>query len=145
MNSLMSSAPAPTAAVEGPSAPMPNSPSAGMMQGPQGPPMGGPMPPPVPPAPEQLKTARTHIGAVISGLRSLVDRPRGDLTKKDVFEAAAEMIAKGAFPTPESKQALVVQLAQMPDDEPDIRQMLGGMLLQTSHVQSAIHSMHGPG
>ena len=146
MNNLISQAPAPVAANGGMGTPAPiEAPQMppGAMQGPP----GGmpPGPPQPPPTPEQLKTARTHIGAIVNGLRDLVNKPRGDLTKKDVFDAAADMISKGAFPTPESKQDLIVHLANLPDDERGLRTAIGGLLLQTGGVQDAIHQMHGPG
>ena len=108
---------------------------------------GGPQPPPAMPnpTPQQVAEFRTHIGAVVDGLLGLVSKPVGDLTKKDAFDAAAEMIAKGAFPTPETKQDLIVQLAQLPDDEPDLRKALGATLLNVSMIRAKLHEIHGPG
>lgn len=84
------------------------------------------------PSSQEMKAARAHIDAIVSGLKGLVTRPKGDLTKKDVFDAASEMIAKGAFPTAESKQGLIGELANLPDDEMGLRKALGGLLMQTS-------------
>jgi len=144
MNNLMSQAPAPVAENGGMGTPAP-------IEAPNSPPgMGGP---PGPQgglniaglSPSQVKIGRTHIGAIVDGLMDLVNKPRGDLSKKDAFDAAAEMIAKGAFPTPESKQGLIVQLANLPDDERDLRTALGGMLLQFSEERDMLHQIHGPG
>lgn len=106
---------------------------------------GGPSLPAPPPTPDMINTARTHIGAIVSGLTGVLAKPRGELTKKDVFDAASEMIARGAFPTPESKQMLISELANLPDDEPDLRRALGTLLLQTADMKHRIHAMHGPG
>ncbi len=89
-------------------------------------------PPPSPVSPDQIKAAHTHVGAVIDGLISLANRPKGELTKKDVFDAASTMIARGAFPTPESKQDLITKLAAMPDDETGIRNAVGGFLMDVA-------------
>lgn len=97
-----------------------------------------PGPPPKPPTPQELRTARAHIDAIVAGLTGLVTKPRGELHKKDVFDAASEMIAKGAFPTPESKQQLIGELAQMPDDEMGIRKALGGLLMQAATVEQGL-------
>ncbi len=147
MNQLMSPAPGLPASPQMP----PN--STGQAQGqlmgngppvaPPGPANGIPPQMPPPPSPEEIKTLRQHVGAVVDGLRSLAAKPRGDLTKKDVFDAASEMIAKGAFPTPEAKQGLIGELAKLPDDEADLRKAIGGLLLQTSATQQAFHAMHG--
>lgn len=99
----------------------------------------------MPPNPEQIKTARTHVGAIVDGLTGVLGKAKGELTKKDVFDAASEMIAHGAFPTPESKQALIGELAKLPDDEADLRKALGALLLQSADVKHRITVMHGPG
>ena len=95
------------------------------------------------PSPDEIKMHRQHVGAIVDGLRSLAAKPRGDLTKKDVFDAASEMIAKGAFPTPEAKQILIGELAKLPEDEPDLRKAIGGLLLQTSQTQQMLHQAFG--
>lgn len=124
----------------------------GMMPGPNamqgGPPPGMPpgppgAPPGPPPSKAQIDEARQHVGAIVNGLLSLVKKPRGDLTKKDVYDAASTMIAEGAFPTPASKQELVVHLANLPDDEAGIRKFVGQFLLQTAQVQEQFHAAHG--
>lgn len=145
--SATSNAPAPQAAsATGPgmgnpmTSPEPQTAAGGMMGG------GGPPAPPVaaaapagpPPTPQQLRTARAHIDAIVHGLTGLVTKPRGELHKKDVFDAASEMIAKGAFPTSESKQQLIGELARLPDDEPGIRKALGGLLMQASAVERGL-------
>lgn len=139
----ISSAPAPQA----PSATGPGMGNPMMGPEPQGAPppqqMGAPnmAPPSVqgpPPTPAQLRTARAHIDAIVHGLTGLVTKPRGELHKKDVFDAASEMIAKGAFPTPESKQQLIGELAKMPDDEIGIRKALGSLLMQAATVEHGL-------
>src|ERR1700677_2159529 len=136
-----------------------------LMQAPQGAPQGGPsagamMPPPnammgpqqapaatpgPPPTKAQIDEARKHSNAIVSGLMSLTSKPRGELTKDDVFKEASDMISKGAFPTPSSRQALVVELAQLPDDEPGLRKALGAFLLQTSAARQHFHGVFGTG
>jgi hypothetical protein len=98
-----------------------------------------------PPSAEDIKGAHTHLKVMIADLMKLVEKPRGTLTKKDVFDAASDMIAKGAFQTPQAKQMLIAELANMPDDEPDIRKALGGFLLQALGQQDVItHAFGGP-
>ena len=80
----------------------------------------------------------------MDGLIALVSKPKGDLTKKDVFDEASTMIAKGAFPTPESKQQLITALANLPDDEMDIRKFLGKQLLALSTFRNHMHNSFGP-
>lgn len=82
------------------------------------------------PTPEDFAQARQHMTAVMQGLLDLASRPQGSISKRDLYNAAGEMIAQGAFPTPEAKQQLVAQLAQMPDDEASIRKAIGQQLLQ---------------
>lgn len=100
-----------------------------------------------PPAasPEQIADARKHSAAVVNGLSSLTSKPQGELTKQDVFGAASDMIAKGAFSTPDSKQQLVQALTQLPNDEPSLRQALGTLLLQSSANLAKLHEIHGAG
>lgn len=104
-----------------------------------------PAAPAMPPTQDQVDEARTHIGAVVDGLIKAASKPRGELTKKDVFDAASDMIANGAFPTPASKQELIVHLAKMPDDEQGLRKAIGQFLLQTSAVRSQFMKTHGEG
>lgn len=131
----------------------------GSMPPPQGAPMGGlppgammppqnamqaPQPAPAPaPTPEQIAEGRQHLNAVRESLTALAARPIGHLTKKDVFDEAATMLSKGAFSTPEAKQSLIVQLAAMPDDEPDIRKTIGRMLLHVTGVTAQFHGQYG--
>ncbi len=107
----------------------------GMPQGApaQGAPQGGAQPgqgAPQPSTPAEVAAARSHMMVMIQGLLGLAAQPKGALTKRSVFNAMGEMIAQGAFPTPQSKQQLVAQLAEMPDDEAAIRQIIGGHLLR---------------
>lgn len=69
--------------------------------------------------------------------------PKGELTKKDVFDEASEMIAHGAFPGPEEKQHLITGLAKLPNDEEGIRKVLGKQLLSLSEFQGHYHSVMG--
>lgn len=86
-------------------------------------------------SPEQIADARNHMKVVSMGLADLAERPQGSLSKRDVFNALGEMIAQGAFSTPQAKQQLVAQMAQVPDDERAIRQMIGQHLLQMGVMQ----------
>src|SRR5512146_1692207 len=103
----------------------------GMPQGPRG---GGQMQGPPAPDPAALADARNHMGVMIKGLLGLAAQPRGSLTKQSVFDAMAEMIANGAFSTPQAKQQLVAEMAQMPDDESAIRQTIGQHLLRLNEM-----------
>lgn len=107
-----------------------------------GPPQGAPEAAPAPSA-EDIGQARQHIGAIMDGLLSLSSLPKGQLTKKKVFDGASDMIAKGAFPTPEARQALIAKLADMPNDEPDIRSMIGQLLLEVAGTHGAFHQKFG--
>lgn len=104
--------------------------------------------PPVAPAyspkAEEIVGGHKAIEAAMNGLISLVSKPKGDLSKKDVFDAASGMIAHGAFSTSEAKQQLIGELANLPDDEPGIRKMLGQYLLQISEFQNHFHNAFGP-
>jgi len=102
-------------------------------------------PAPQAPDPAQLADARTHVAAMLKGLSGLAAKPPGSLSKRDVFNAAADMIAEGAFSTPQAKQQLVAEIAQMPDDESAIRQAIGGHILRLSATRQAIHQHFGPG
>jgi len=96
--------------------------------------------------PQQDEIAGGHkaVEATMDGLIKLVSLPKGDLTKKHVFDGVSEMIAKGAFPTPESKQMLIGELAKLPDDEPAIRKELGKFLLATAEFRNHMHNAFGP-
>lgn len=116
----------------------------GMMSPPNA--MQAPAPPAAPPPSQaQIIEARQHAGAVVNGLAELTAKPRGDLSKKDVFDAASDMIAKGAFPSPSSKQELIAHLAGLPEDEPGLRKALGMFLLQASANRAKLHEVHGDG
>jgi hypothetical protein len=107
-------------------------------------PMGGaPMPAPQAPDPKQIEMARVHLREEFAGLRSLVEKPT--LTKKDIFSAVSDMIAKGAFPDRSSKQNLVAEMAKLPDDEMGLRKAVGARLLQVSTMIDQLHAIHGPG
>lgn len=101
--------------------------------------------PPAPPSKAAVDEARKHSDVMVTDLAKLTAKPKGELTKKDVFEAASDMIAKGAFPTPASRQSLVVELAKLPDDEPELRKALGMILLQASANREQLYKVHGPG
>ena len=60
-----------------------------------------------------------------------------------MFDAAAEMISRGGFPTPESRQSLIVTLAGMPEDEPSLRKEVGRMRLRVAQARDAFHPVHG--
>jgi hypothetical protein len=91
----------------------------------------------------EVTDARGHLGAVMGGLLALAAKPKGSLSKQDVYNAAADMIGQGAFSTPQAKQALVAQLAQLPDDEGSIRQMVGQHLMRLAGVRQQFHSQYG--
>lgn len=99
---------------------------------------------PYQPQPEDISNGHKAVDAVMDGLIKLVSMPKGDLTKKDVFDEASTMISRGAYPTPESKQQLIGQLAKLPADEEDIRQMLGQYLLAVSTFRNHMHNAFGP-
>lgn len=96
------------------------------------------------PTRNEIEQAHQHTAVMIHGLMDLTNKPQGQLTKQDVFKTAADMIAKGAFPTPESKQQLVVEMAKMPDDEQGIRKALGQFLLGAASNQTKLHAAFGP-
>lgn len=151
MNSMMPEAPPGAAAMPPQSAPQAGAPPGAMMpppnamMGPQGAPAGAQPTPGPPPTKAQIDEARKHSNTLVHGLMSLVGKPRGELTKDDVFKEASDMIAKGAFPTPSSRQALVVELAGLPDDEPGLRKALGAHLLAVSAARQQFHGAFGKG
>lgn len=93
--------------------------------------------------PEDIARGHRVLDATMQGLIKLVSMPKGDLTKKDVFDEASAMIAHGAFPEPEDKQHLIVALASLPDDEDGIRKALGKQLVSLSQFQGQYHTVHG--
>lgn len=97
-----------------------------------------------PPNPEDIANGHKAVDATMDGLIKLVSLPKGDLTKKEVFDGVSEMIARGAFPTPESKQKLIGGLANLPDDEQGIRKLLGQMLLGVATFRNHMHNAFGP-
>lgn len=114
----------------------------GPAMGPGGP-AGAPAAPAKPPTAEQIAQARAHITPVVDGLMHLLAKPPGKLDKKAVFDAASTMISRGAFPTPESKQDLIGTLAKMPDDDLQLRKVLGELLVQTAANRAKFHAVHG--
>lgn len=103
-------------------------PPGGVPAGPQGGPQGGPAQ--AMPSPEAMRGAIEHNDIVIKGLLELLAKPTGSLSKKQVTDTAADIIAKGGFPGPEQKQALIVNLAGLKDTDKDIRADLTNMLTQ---------------
>ncbi len=95
------------------------------------------------PAPEEIAGGHRALDVTMDGLIKLVSKPKGDLTKKDVFDEASTMIAHGAFPSPESKQQLIGELAQLPDDEAGIRKILGQYLLHVAMFRDHFHNAFG--
>lgn len=81
-------------------------------------------------APDQIDAAHSQIKVVSEGLMGLASRPKGSLSKRDLYNAVGEMIAQGAFSTPEAKQQLLAQLSEIPDDEKAIRQAIGERLIR---------------
>lgn len=138
MNSFMPSGPEPSPAAPAAAPPMAQSAGPGAPFAP--PPQGQA---PDEPSPQEKGLVKQRTGAVLDGLLALVAKPRGELTKKAVFDQAADMIARGAFPTPEAKQGLIVKLANLPDDEQQLRQALGQMALQIASIHHAVHTAWG--
>lgn len=93
--------------------------------------------------PEEIAKGHKALEATLSGLIKLVSLPQGELTKKEVYDEASEMIAHGAFPGPEEKQQLIAALAGLPNDEEGIRKALGKQLLATSEFQGHYHAALG--
>lgn len=93
--------------------------------------------------PEDIAKGHKALDASITGLIKLVSMPRGELTKKDVYDEASTMISHGAFPTPEDKQSLIVALASLPDDEEGIRKALGKQLMAATDFQGKYHAAMG--
>ena len=124
---------------------MAQAPMAQPMQGqparvPQGQPMAAPQ---QAPDPAVMQEAHKHLGIVTNGLMNLIAQKPGTLTKQDVLASAADMIKDGAFPEPQGRQALITQLAQLPDDEGQIRQFLGQHLMNFAAAQTHVASTMG--
>lgn len=119
-----------------------DAPEAQMEGAPQGGPPGA-APTPQGPSPEQIAQARSHLSIVLKGLMALAAKPRGSLSKRDLYNAAGEMIADGAFGSPEAKQGLIAQLAQIPDDEAAIREAVGSQILQLAHAANTMTQRFG--
>lgn len=96
------------------------------------------------PNPNDIANGHKAVDATMDGLIKLVSTPKGDLTKKDVFDSVSDMIARGAFPTPEAKQQLIGELANLPPDEDGIRKILGKHLLAVATFRNHMHDAFGP-
>lgn len=96
------------------------------------------------PNPDDIANGHKAVDATMDGLIKLVSTPKGDLTKKDVFDSVSDMIARGAFPTPEAKQQLIGELANLPPDEDGIRKILGKHLLAVATFRNHMHDAFGP-
>jgi hypothetical protein len=107
---------------------------------------GVPQPPTQTPAPsaEEIAQSRKDVANLTKHLMALAAMPKGSLSKEAVYNAAADMIADGAFGTPQAKQGLVAELAQLPDSEPAIRAVIGQHLMFLAHAQDRIHATFGP-
>lgn len=99
--------------------------------------------PSAPQDPSDIATGHKAVDATMDGLIKLVSLPKGELTKKHVFDGASEMIARGAFPTPEARQQLIGELANLPEDEPGIRKELGKYLLGVAEFRNHMHAAFG--
>ena len=93
------------------------------------------------PSPQQIDQAHDHIDQMSQALQQLVQMPK--LTKQDVFKASADLIAKGIFSTPESQMQLIQELTQLPDDEGQLRQVLGTMMLHSAQMKNNLTDNHG--
>lgn len=94
-------------------------------------------------SPDEISGGHRAIDAAMEGLLKLVSLPKGELTKKEVFDEASSMIAHGAFPTQEDKQQLIGALANLPDKEEEIRKSLGQFLLGLSTLRDHYHNAYG--
>lgn len=114
---------------------------------PQGMPPQGMPPQTAPPSysREEVDGHRNTLGVIHDALFELAQKPKGSLSKQDLYNAVADMIAGGAFSGKGEKEAIVAQLAQMPDDEAAIRQVVGQKLLRLASVREAYHQHFGAG
>ena len=106
-------------------------------------PQGGPPAAQPSASPEKIAEARQHVNVVVNGLQSLLSEPPGSLSKKQVFDSASDMLAKGAFPDAASRQMLVQELAGLPDEEAPLRRALGAFLLQVAGTRDQFHKAFG--
>jgi hypothetical protein len=86
---------------------------------------------------------RGELAVVLKGLVSLAHKPTGSLSKRDVFDAVGDMIAEGAFSTPQAKQQIIAQLAELPDNEAVIRQAIGTRIAAAADLRDRFHAQHG--
>lgn len=84
----------------------------------------------------------SHANSFLDALQGLSSIPRGQLSKDDVFKAVAGLMGKGLFADPKAQQGLVMQLAQLPDDENVLRQIIGNEMLHTATMQNHIRSQY---
>lgn len=96
------------------------------------------------PTSDEIASGHQAVDATMDGLIKLVSLPKGELTKKHVFDSVSEMIARGAFPTPEAKQQLIGELANLPEEEGAIRKELGKYLLSVATFRNHMHNAFGP-
>lgn len=115
--------------------------ASSLLGGPQGPMGGMGAPAPQMPTQQELQDAQGHLGRMIPGLLSLTSKPMGQLTRGDVFNSAADMIKGGSYSTPDQQQALVSHLAGLPEDEGQLRQIIGQHLLSASMMQQHVGNL----
>jgi hypothetical protein len=95
------------------------------------------------PTPQEVAQHRGELAVVLKGLVSLAHKPTGSLSKRDVFDAVGDMIAEGAFSTPQAKQQIIAQLAELPDNEAVIRQAIGTRIAAAADLRDRFHAQHG--
>lgn len=100
-----------------------------------------PMPPPQP-TPKEIADTHNNFEQMMGSLLSLTSRPEGKLSKKDVYSATADLMAKGMFPTPQAKAAVIGEIAKLPEDEAGIRQALGAHLMSLGDMHQQVGQVY---
>ncbi len=93
-------------------------------------------------SPEDISKSHDILDHYFNALVGLAGKP--ELTKKDIFGAAADLLGKGAFSAPEQQAAMMKQMMALPDDEQGLRAFVGQQILGVSEAKGHMETAFGP-
>ncbi len=92
-------------------------------------------------SPQEHLAMRNHVNSIFDSLLSLAGKPIGKLTREDVVKSAADLVSKGAFHTPELQHQLIEEIANLPEDEQQLRTVIGNHLLGLAQAQDHLQTL----
>ncbi|MGH6987327.1 MAG: surface-adhesin E family protein [Caulobacteraceae bacterium] len=90
------------------------------------------------PSPEQVREAQAHNSLVEEAVSGLTEKPIGSLTKNDFVDAVNKLIAEGAYRTPESRHFAMAAVAKLSNDETNLREALGSLMLKEAEINEKL-------